>query len=210
MRPTRAQSGTGETNQRTAVAETATLSARRGRHRKPRPRKVLFAAGGLALAAGVLSLVRAAPESGVGVPDTALAEPRPDPSGGVTARSTDPAAGIGTARTTRPSATSAMGGVSAAPTAMTAPAETDEAAPGPSATRVPPPGGTGAPTTAPRRTDPATTAPRSSPTPPAPTRTAHEPAPTPSRGTTAPPTWDDGLCLPVIGLCVDVLGGGQD
>jgi len=209
MRPIRARSGSGETNQQTDAAETATLSARRGRHRKPSPRKVLLAAGGLALAAGVLSLVRAAPESGVGAPDTAQAEPRLDPGGGATARSTDTAATMGTARTTRPSATSAMGGVSAAPTA---PAETDDAVPGRSATatHVPPPSGTGAPTTGPRRTDPATAAPHSSPPAPVPTRTAPAPAPTPSRGTTAPPTWDDGLCLPVIGLCVDVPGGGQD
>ncbi|MFF2199305.1 hypothetical protein [Streptomyces sp. NPDC058145] len=207
MRPIRARSGSGETNQQTDAAETATLSARRGRHRKPSPRKVLLTAGGLALAAGVLSLVRAAPESGVGAPHTAQAEPRLDPSGGATARSTDTAATMGTARTTRPSATSAMGGVSAAPTA---PAEIDEAVPGRSATRVPPPSGTGAQTTGPRRTDPATATPHSSPPAPVPTRTTPAPAPTPSRGTTAPPTWDDGLCLPVIGLCVDVPGGGQD
>ena len=35
----------------------------RGRHRKPRPRKVLLAAGGLALAAGALSLVRLTPDA---------------------------------------------------------------------------------------------------------------------------------------------------
>ncbi|MGW2446162.1 hypothetical protein [Streptomyces sp. NPDC001675] len=210
MRPIRAQSGAGETNQRSDAAESAALFARRGRHRKPRPRKVLLAAGGLALAAGVLSLVRAAPESGVGAPDTAQAEPRVDPGGGTTARSTDTAVAVGAARTTRPSATSAMGGVSAAPTD---PAETDEAVPGPSATRAPHPSGTGAPTTAPRRTEPAPSAPHASPTAPAPTRSsapAPPPAPTPGRGTTTPPTRDDGLCLPVIGLCVDVLGGGQD
>ncbi|EGX56789.1 hypothetical protein SZN_25984, partial [Streptomyces zinciresistens K42] len=35
----------------------------RGRHRRPRSRKALLAAGGLALAAGVLSLMRPAPDS---------------------------------------------------------------------------------------------------------------------------------------------------
>src|SRR5690349_20801821 len=46
----------------------------RGRHRRPRPRKVLFAAGGLALAAGVLSLVRLSPDpGGAGGPGTAEA-----------------------------------------------------------------------------------------------------------------------------------------
>ncbi|MCT9145326.1 hypothetical protein N4G67_40775, partial [Streptomyces violarus] len=50
----------------------------RGRHRKPRSRKVLLA-GGLALVAGALSLVRLASgpsPDGVG---TVEAEPRPDP-----------------------------------------------------------------------------------------------------------------------------------
>ncbi|MGQ4425417.1 hypothetical protein ACN6LL_008214, partial [Streptomyces violaceoruber] len=37
---------------------------RRGRHRRPRPRKVLLAAGGLALAAGALSVVRLLPGPG--------------------------------------------------------------------------------------------------------------------------------------------------
>ncbi|MCG0067181.1 hypothetical protein L0F81_28605 [Streptomyces tricolor] len=52
---------------------------RRGRHRKPRPRKALLAAGGLALAAGVLSLVRISPQSGVGASGTA----EPDRAPGV-------------------------------------------------------------------------------------------------------------------------------
>ncbi|PIM66021.1 hypothetical protein CTU88_45525, partial [Streptomyces sp. JV178] len=45
------------------------LAARpRGRHRRPRPRKVLFAVGGMALAASALSLLRLAsdPVSGGG------------------------------------------------------------------------------------------------------------------------------------------------
>lgn len=37
---------------------------RRGRHRRPRPRKVLLAAGSLALAAGALSVVRLLPGPG--------------------------------------------------------------------------------------------------------------------------------------------------
>ncbi|MYQ44669.1 hypothetical protein GTW40_06235, partial [Streptomyces sp. SID4985] len=56
--------------------DTAVPPPRRGRHRRPRPRKVLLAAGGLALAAGVLSLVRVAPESGLAGPATAEAEPQ--------------------------------------------------------------------------------------------------------------------------------------
>lgn len=54
----------------------------RGRHRRPRPRKVLFAVGGLALAAGALSLVRLAPESVIGGPGSAEAEPRYTPGAG--------------------------------------------------------------------------------------------------------------------------------
>ncbi|MFF3711594.1 hypothetical protein [Streptomyces phaeochromogenes] len=38
------------------------LTRPRGRHRKPRPRRILFAMGGLALAAGALSLLRMAPQ----------------------------------------------------------------------------------------------------------------------------------------------------
>src|SRR4051794_30660251 len=49
-----------------------------GRPRKPRPRKALFAVGGLALAAGVLSFVRPAPDVSVGGSGTAEAEPRLD------------------------------------------------------------------------------------------------------------------------------------
>ncbi|MGW0499132.1 hypothetical protein ACWD0Z_28015, partial [Streptomyces sp. NPDC003007] len=50
----------------------------RGRHRKPRPRKVLLAAGGLALATGALSLLRLAsgPDADAG---PVGARPRPDP-----------------------------------------------------------------------------------------------------------------------------------
>ncbi|MFE3633952.1 hypothetical protein [Streptomyces sp. NPDC059168] len=210
MRPTRARSGAGETNRRTVAAQCAAPFVRRGRHRKPRPRRVLLATGGLALAAGVLTLVRVAPESGVGAPDTARAEPRLDPGGGATARSTAPAPTTGAARTTRPSATTAMGGVSPAPTAPTAPPEPREAIPRASASRVPTPDGTGTPGAAPRHTDPATTAADAPPTAPAPSRTAPGPAPAPSRVTTAPPSRDDGLCLPVIGLCVGVLDDGQD
>ncbi|MFF9602833.1 hypothetical protein ACF1GY_11170 [Streptomyces sp. NPDC014684] len=208
MRPIRAESGAGETNQRSAAARTATLPGLRGRHRRPRPRKVLLAAGGLALAAGVLSLVRVAPESGVGAPGTAQAEPRLDPSGAATARSSAPAAAPATARATRPSATTAMGGVSAAPTDTEAPADPHPAAPGAPASRLAPPSGSTAPTTGPRATEPATTAPHTSQPAPAPTRTT--PAPAPSHGPTEPPTrGGGGLCLPVIGLCVDVLGEGQ-
>ncbi|MDX5568842.1 hypothetical protein PYK79_43700, partial [Streptomyces sp. ID05-04B] len=62
-----------------AEAHPAWVPRARGRHRRPRPRKVLFAVGGLALAAGVLSLLRPTPDTGgAGALGTAEAEPRPD------------------------------------------------------------------------------------------------------------------------------------
>lgn len=55
---------------------------RRGRHRRPRPRKVLLAAGGLALAAGALSVVRLLPGPGGDVGGVrAGAEPRVESGG---------------------------------------------------------------------------------------------------------------------------------
>ncbi|RSN45473.1 hypothetical protein DMH12_30305, partial [Streptomyces sp. WAC 04229] len=90
---------------------------RRGRHRRPRPRKVLLAAGGLAFAAGALSLVRLLPEPGGDAGGYgAEAAPRVDPGGGEET-ATDRAGTPGAARPAgpvdvSPSATSAMGGLS--------------------------------------------------------------------------------------------------
>lgn len=58
------------------------LFAPRGRHRRPRPRKVLLAAGGLALAAGALSLVRMSPDSGVSGLGATESDPAPRPRHG--------------------------------------------------------------------------------------------------------------------------------
>ncbi|WP_234342560.1 hypothetical protein [Streptomyces sp. NRRL B-3648] len=181
---------------------------RRGRHRKPRSRKVLLAAGGLALAAGVLSLVRVAPDAGVGASGTAEAEPRLGPGGRAPDGSAHTSATIAAARTALPSATSVMGGRSLAPTptgsaAPTAPvtaASTATAPPGPTA--VPTAHATGAPGTPGGTTGPAPTASAPGPAPTSPSAT---PAPTPSRSTAEPRP--GGVCVPVIGLCVDVLGG---
>ncbi|MFE1241511.1 hypothetical protein [Streptomyces tendae] len=118
---------------------------RRGRHRRPRPRRVLLAAGGLALAAGALSVVRLLPESGG-----------------------DPGA-FGGERTAREGEEGA--------------AEDD---PG---DRAPAPG-----TPQPSRSDrPAPPPPPEGGTPP-----TSDPEPEPD---------DPGLCVPVIGLCVDLLRG---
>ncbi|MFI1480864.1 hypothetical protein [Streptomyces sp. NPDC020747] len=54
------------------------LTRPRGRHRKPRPRRVLLAVGGLALAAGALSLLRMAPHPTGG--DTGVEATDIDPS----------------------------------------------------------------------------------------------------------------------------------
>ncbi|MFY4721371.1 hypothetical protein [Streptomyces sp. LaBMicrA B280] len=203
---------------------------RRGRHRKPRPRRALLAAGGLLLAAGVLSLVRMTPESGVGAPGTAAAEPRLDPGGGLANGGPGPgASGIGgrTATTTDgtltpgplapPSTAADLGGRTPAPTPTGA--ATTPGNPGGSGSSkgsgesggsagsdggVPPaPGKSGAPTARPGPTapNPAPPVPISHPAPPT------APAPTPTHGAPAPAP--GGLCLPIIALCVDVgvLGG---
>ncbi|GHI05390.1 hypothetical protein [Streptomyces cellostaticus] len=207
MTPIRAQSRTAETDRQAGpaqAAEPALPAVRRGRHRKPRPRKVLLATGGLALAAGVLSLVRVAPEAGVGAPGTAEAEPRLDPGGGATDHAADPAATVADVPTPLPSAASVMGGVSAAPTAT--------ATTGPTARATPTalPGSTGVPTTIPTAV-PQPTATSSAPAPrPSPTTTAptQAPAPAPSHSTTAPAP-GGGVCVPVIGLCVDLPGASR-
>ncbi|MGW3461227.1 hypothetical protein ACWDE9_17280 [Streptomyces olivaceoviridis] len=185
-----------------------TPGVRRGRHRKPRPRKVLLAAGGLALAAGVLSLVRAAPDARVGVPGTAEAEPRLGAGGGSADRSAGAAATLAAAPTALPSATSAMGGRSLAPTPTGSPVRT---APG-AGTATTAPGDTAVPTARPSRTP---GPPSGTSRPPAPTASAPRPAPAtptptptqaPSHGPVEPGPRPGGVCVPVIGLCVDDLG----
>lgn len=178
----------------------------RGRHRRPRPRKVLFAVGGLALAAGALSVVRMVPGPGSGVPGTAGAEPREDVGGGVSDGATNAAATLPAALGVSPSATSVMGGVSATPTTgskvVTMPTATASPSATPSAAAVTP-------------TTDTTTIPEA-PNTPAPTATApHPPAsapatprPTPSRTTSPSPTQQPtrpGLCVPIVGLCVGPL-----
>ncbi|MER6060257.1 hypothetical protein ABT167_03460 [Streptomyces sp. NPDC001792] len=208
MAPIRAQARTAQTapgaeGEPEGRGEPAGASGvRRGRHRKPRPRKVLLAAGGLALAAGVLSLVRVSPESGVGAPGTAEAEPRAGAGGGTTDHASNAAATVSADPTALPSATSVMGGRSPAPTptgTRTGPAAKKASPSGtavPTATALPTaPGTTSATTPRPSVT---TSAPRPAPTttPPAPT------TPSPSHSTADP--GPGGLCVPVLGLCVDV------
>lgn len=177
----------------------------RGRHRRPRPRKVLLAAGGLALAAGALSLVRMSPDSGVSGLGATESDPAPAPGTDAEPdRSTNAAATLTpNAPKATPSATSAMGGLGTAPTTdsivVPTPARTATTAPHG-------PGGAPAPT--PPSALPGTQTPEPSTTTPRATAPAPE---TPGRPpTTPPPTQqpqpdDNSVCIPIIGLCVDPL-----
>ncbi|MEH0576115.1 MULTISPECIES: hypothetical protein [Streptomyces] len=207
----------------------------RGRHRRPRPRKVLFAAGGLALAAGMLSLVRLTPHSGdvTGI-GAAEAESQPDPvtdTDTATATATDTSRGTGTGTGTggggagtggdtgrsadaavpgaaAPTAPSAMGGASASPTPEAGlvpgtPGSATSVALTPGATYTPV--APHAPAPAPART--AAPRPTATPTPSAAPTTA-APAPQPQKpgpGQSGQPR-QPGVCVPVVGLCVDPLG----
>ncbi|MER6675705.1 hypothetical protein [Streptomyces sp. NPDC000983] len=185
----------------------------RGRHRRPRPRKVLLAAGGLALVAGALTLVRLSPGPGPDTLGAPGAEPWADREGTAgprTDRATNAAATVDTVPRADPSATSAQGGRTASPTATASPVPT-------------------APATAVRPQDPVAPAPRRPDTAPGPTESPEPPAattapapppaaaPAPAPGTssrppqtpspkpTPSPSGLPGVCIPVIGLCVDTL-----
>lgn len=173
-----------------------------GRHRKPRRRSTVLAVGGLALAAGALSLVRLGPDAATGGGGPAQADPP--------IRATDTASTI----TTEPSRTGAdRHSVVPAP-GTTRAATADSAGTSPTSLSARPPG------SAPSATDPATGIPEAPSTPRAPaapgapsgTRTVSpEPAPTTTTpGSTpthapAPDPAPPGLCVPLIGLC---LSGG--
>ncbi|MGW8749037.1 hypothetical protein [Streptomyces sp. NPDC055794] len=198
---------------------------RRGRHRRPRPRKVLLTAGGLAFAAGALSLVRLLPgPDGDAGGHGAEAAPRVDPRGGGET-ATDRAGTPGAARTAGPSdvgpsATSAMGGLSGSPAGVPIPAPStthpaaSSSASSSGTTTVP-----DAPNPPEDRADGDATAAPHTPRPPGSTHAPRpprsdspRPAPSspPDRGTPpapAPEPHDPGLCVPVIGLCVDLRGG---
>lgn len=204
--PVRTRTGTsgdqGDTDEEPVTAELARpvwTPRTRGRHRRPRPRKVLFAAGGLALAAGALSLLRLSPDSGVAGLGTAEAEPRIDP----TADATHAAASGAPAPEATPTAPAAMGGSTASSTPTPSPATPTVSPTSPVLT---PSGPYATPTPAAPRTAPPAPAP---PAPgPAPVTTAPQPtAPTPISTTDSPAPRPDrpDLCVPVIGLCVDPL-----
>ncbi|MFB7108089.1 hypothetical protein [Streptomyces sp. NPDC056190] len=210
--------GAGATAEETAGAWTPPWGPRaRGRHRRRRPRKALLAAGGLAVAAGVLSLVRLAPESGPTRLGAVEAEPHAAPghnSGGSAGTPADTSTTTGAGPATAPSATVALRGVSGAPvpdgsavpvTSPSAATAAVEPSPLPETTTVP--------TALPEDPDPPEypehpehPEPTNAPRPSASTAPAPRPAPTPSRSTQPPPppSGGGGLCLPIIGLCVGV------
>lgn len=196
------------------------LRGPRGRHRRPRPRKVLLMAGGLALAAGVLGLVRLSPDSGVGGLGTAEAEPSADPYAD-TGADTDIGTDTGTDRSTNAAATFAA--APPTPTASATPVMSGPSAlPTPSVPLSPTPavGGrerqapAGTVTTVPDAPNPPGTPAPAPPSPSASTGTTPRPAPTPtpSRTTPTPEPRPDrpGLCLPIVAVCVDPLGARHD
>jgi hypothetical protein len=172
----------------------------RGRHRRPRPRRVLVAAGGLALAAGALSLVRLAPESviwGMGVPD---GEPT---KGTVTDTAGNAAATVEAVPSARPVAATTpavMGGEKVLPTPGVSVAPTPAPTPtrfvaAPSTPVTVPVGRTPDTTGIPTGQAPAPVAPQ----PPAATTAA--PVPSATTPTAHPKPKPPGLCVPIIGLC---------
>ncbi|MGW5614581.1 hypothetical protein [Streptomyces sp. NPDC003877] len=204
-----------EAYEQPSAAEPGPFAARtRGRHRKPRPRKVLLAAGGLVLAVGALSLVRLSAGTGPDGTGTIEAEPPPHP----VVSDTDGTPGTAAARQgvragpgVSPSSTTALGSVT--PSAAPRSALPTPSAPGTGPGRAPDPPGGHRPgiTTPPGRAGlpappPRADAPRPAPATP-PDRSAPAPAPRPDAPDTPEQPQDPGLCVPVIGLCVDPPAG---
>ncbi|WP_128380813.1 hypothetical protein [Streptomyces cavernae] len=194
----------------------------RGRHRKPRPLRSFYAVGGLALAAGALSLARVAPESGTA--DIAVgpsADTVVDTPGEVvvTARATPAAATAAPTETTTETGTDAgdqprdrageQGDTGAVPRGLPAVSSAPGAAGIPravsslAAAQLPVPTATPDPTGIPG----ATSVPPAGSTAPEPTRSF-----TPAPGTSSPAAdgpqqpRNPGMCLPVVRLC---FGGPQ-
>lgn len=170
----------------------------RGRHRRPRPRKALLTAGGLALAAGVLSLVRlASPDSGNGSAGVTAAGPSPDAAVDSEHEQATNTSATAPAPLGRPSAFPTHGTTHTIPVPSSSNAAAQPYAP-------PPPSGKA--TTVPDAPDASTTPGSTSrPAPPQGPPTT-SPTPPPNPGTPTPQPDDPGLCLPVIDLCLGPLG----
>lgn len=195
----------------------------RGRHRRPRPRKLLFAVGGMALAAGALSLLRLASDPAGGGAGAAGAAPRAadevtdDAANAGATVGNEPSAGPGT-----PTADTPMGGGNPASTQPQSPGATTPT-PTPSTFSPAPSIGVAIPSgpgsrNLPRNpaaedTTPAARTPETPrPTPPAPTQppaaapeqpTAPDSPTTPGDTATPAKPTKPGLCVPIVGLCVN-------
>ncbi|MEU7337739.1 hypothetical protein [Streptomyces sp. NPDC007074] len=189
----------------------------RGRHRRPpRPRRALFAVGGLALAAGALSLARLAPDGVTGGGGGAEAEPRPGVAGDGPLDASPTVWAVPSAHPASAGGPAAAGGPGATPTAAPSPGATASptstgpagAAGGVTAPSAAVPGGarpTGRadtpvgdePDTTGIPTEPVTSQPPAAPAP-HPTPSATTPAPAPKPGS-------PGLCVPIVGICVNSL-----
>ncbi|MEU6813237.1 hypothetical protein [Streptomyces sp. NPDC046860] len=174
---------------------------RRGRHRRGR-RVVLLLAGAAVLALAVSSLVRIAPDAG---PGTAEAEPRrpwklggagPSPEVSATVVAV-PSASTASASGRREAGPAPSGTVTAGTEATSAPT---------GGTVRPSAAATGVPQPPPAPHTPATPhTPTEAPAPP-----PQAPPPAPTRSSAPPPTpppESKGVCVPVLGLCLELRGG---
>ncbi|GAB2995335.1 hypothetical protein GCM10023080_072130 [Streptomyces pseudoechinosporeus] len=187
-------------DERTPVHEAEPFRAERppGRHRKPRPRRMLFAVGGLALAAGALSLMRLA------------TEPPGGAGGGLTATDIEPAdvepTGIeptAVGATEAPVSDTGAAAVEDTPAPRASPSTTTPPSSSNEPQRVSDPAVT--PTATPSRTatpDHPTAAPKPA-KPPAPEKPS---TPTPEPPTATPHPGHPNLCLPIVSLCLDAPG----
>jgi hypothetical protein len=168
---------------------------------------VLFAVGGLALAAGALSLARMAPESVVGGgAGNTEAEPRP---GVATGEALDAAPTVWATPSTHPAsqgATPAQVAVSATPASGVSPAPTAPSTAAPSSAAAIPSARASAPVESVPDTTGIPTAPVAVPSQP---RTRHPSAPSPTTRAPAPSPSQSapGLCVPIVGICVNDLAG---
>ncbi|MCN9243870.1 hypothetical protein NGF19_24330 [Streptomyces sp. RY43-2] len=177
-----------------------------GRHRKPRPRRMARTVGGLALAAGALSLVRLASPSATGGSQTVETEPRIDPTG-VATSAADTLAATPPPRPASRSATAVPGKVSASPSPRARTTQRPaSSAPRPSDPATGIPEAPSTPTAARTRGLPSPTTPASPRPVPSPTTTTRNPAPAP---VPAPHPSTSDLCVPVIGLCVTDLSASN-
>ncbi|MCP9996315.1 hypothetical protein LUX34_12780 [Streptomyces werraensis] len=176
-----------------------TRTVPRGRHRRPRHRRALLAAGALTLTAGAATLIHLATPDAPPRDTRAAALPSPEGSGAPTTASEEAAS---TRITTpppapHPSPTSprAQGGKAQAPlTQRPTPSRTPTAPPSPHTETLPPP-----------RTSPTPEPPpEQQPTAPPPATTPAPPPPPPDDDENEDDNDDRGLCLPLLNIC---LGG---